>query len=164
MQGIVVGAGGTVLVATGSMLLGWHDLAPGTDQSLFGITCEDPVPCVIVGARGTILTSTDGGTEWTSPFPGPASTPALGAVNLGVRWMKRPSGTRDVLRGAACPTSATCVAVGGDKDTGTGIILASIDSGATWHSVWRGRWPGMYNGLNSVACPTSRVCVARMTP
>jgi photosystem II stability/assembly factor-like uncharacterized protein len=42
----------------------------------------------------------------------------------------QPSGTTNVLRGVACPSPSSCVAVGWH-----GTILRSTDGGSTWRSV-----------------------------
>ena len=84
----------------------------------------------------------------------------LVAPPLGGRLSDRPaaraasrqtSGTTNTLRGVACLSPSTCVAVG---DSGT--IVRTTDGGSTWSS----QPSGTTSVLGGVACPSPSTCVA----
>lgn len=83
----------------------WTDATSGTSVHLFACASDGAGACVITGASGTILHSTDDGATWTS----------------------RTSGTTAALNGAAWNGSVWIVVGDG------GIVLTSTD-GITWTS------------------------------
>lgn len=112
--------------------------------------CPSNTQCVALAARppvalgrgpsrGVALVSHDAGKTWhTAPVAGPAVL---------------------FLGGLSCPTPTTCDAtaapVSGERPAG--VLLVSLDSGASWTV----RRPGPAGGLTgALACPTVRVCVA----
>jgi alpha-tubulin suppressor-like RCC1 family protein len=107
----VSGLTGVTAIAAGEE----HSLALGTSMArrynLNGVACPRPSTCVVVGASGTILRSTDGGRTWRRQ-PNPIS------------------GTPNWLGGVACPSASTCVVVGA-----SGTILRSTNGGRTWRRV-----------------------------
>jgi photosystem II stability/assembly factor-like uncharacterized protein len=94
---------GTVLVASGTLATFTAAAAPADLDDGFGISCPATDACAAVGTQWTtdtpptpeagVVTTLDGGTIWTTPL---------------TRFV--PVG----LAGVACPTQASCVAVGGD--------------------------------------------------
>jgi photosystem II stability/assembly factor-like uncharacterized protein len=84
--------------------------------------------CLAVGWLGVILASNDGGTT----------------------WIKRTSGTTNILSGVTCLTPKICLAVGYK-----GTILASEDGGGSWAT----STSGTNTTLKGIACPTSRRCL-----
>jgi photosystem II stability/assembly factor-like uncharacterized protein len=94
----------------------------------------------------------------------------VASVTGGVSWLVRPSGTYNVLKGIACPTSRDCLAVGGNgpdvwvgngdevEHTRPATILVSTNGGASWTK--RSSGTGSYTALYGIACPTSRDCLA----
>ena len=118
---------------------------PGSNISLWSLTCPTPRVCLAVGADKThpsfIIRTDDAGRTWKTVDLA-SGTPALDQLD--------------------CPDARHCVAVG---DTGwpngygpvRAIILTSTDAGMTWRS-WRGAPQGTI--LTSVACMSSRACIA----
>lgn len=66
------------------------------------------------------------------------------------------------LRGVACPTSASCVAVGTGRATPQGIVVALASDGSGFGNAPPETisTPGAESDLSSVACPTPTTCVA----
>jgi RNA polymerase sigma factor (sigma-70 family) len=58
-----------------------------------------------------------------------------------------------IFRGAACPTSQECLAVGGGSG---GVVARTIDGGATWTTSVL----ASISGLDAIACPSPQACVA----
>ena len=84
--------------------------------------------CVAVGSGGTVLTSADGGSTWTS-VAGAAGGEDLYAVN--------------------CYSSAACMAAGSN-----GIVIRSGDGGATW----KRKQTGTSRFLTGISCPSANTC------
>jgi photosystem II stability/assembly factor-like uncharacterized protein len=151
---LAVGVGGTMLTSEDGGTT-WHNRTIGGVSALRGIAClpagrgstrpagaqpgsSPSSTCLAVGDAGTILQSTDGG----------------------VSWQRRPSDTSDDLKAVTCPTSTTCLAVGGrtqyPDQSVSSTIVASVDGGATWHR----RARATSNALLGVVCPAARACIA----
>ncbi len=138
--------------------------------SLSAVACPTTSVCVAVGESGTILTSSDGGANWTPQISGTsevlmgvacASAEACTAVggggtilvttDAGRTWTPQASGTTDMLWGISCPTVSECI-VDGDN----GAILATTDGGYTWSP----QASGTTDILAGLSCTTSEDCVA----
>lgn len=149
----------------------WVALPSGTYEGLRGITCPTSHSCIAVGESGHDLTTQNTGANWQSResgYPGTVHGVACltrkscvavagdfdrGAIlistNAGATWHVVSASTG--LDSIACPTSTTCLAVGWD-----GIIVGSVDGGATWSN----RFSGGQHTLYGIACPTHRICLA----
>ncbi|HVC71350.1 MAG TPA: hypothetical protein VNC61_13930 [Acidimicrobiales bacterium] len=106
------------------------------------IACPSTTFCLTVGESGIVAT-TDAGASWvrqTVPLPTGGSGAGLSAV--------------------ACPTTSTCYAteaIGMNDQDGGGEIIATTDSGNSWHITDDTPW---YGGLSSIACPSTTSCFA----
>ncbi|MGH9091507.1 MAG: hypothetical protein ACRDZR_09055, partial [Acidimicrobiales bacterium] len=114
--------------------------------------CPTPGDCLAVGTKATttigvaqgqgeVLSSTDGGTTWSTGAP--------------------PAGVGDAS-GLACGSASSCAVVGtGWTDATppgpTGSVAASADGGGTWQAAAARYLPV---GLVAVACPSPTACVA----
>jgi hypothetical protein len=126
------------------------------DVSLAGLFCSGPLRCTAVGSASV----GDGSTAvavhqsevrgtWDPPVAAPL--PPTVAPGTAMAW----------LSGLACPTSATCIAVGGiQTGGGNGPTSALVDVlvGGTWH--WTTPPPRDGQGLEQVSCASGRYCVA----
>ena len=92
------------LVSTGDGTWVWQNPLP-QGNTLNGVSCPDVNTCFAVGASGTILTTTNGGSSWTG----------------------QSSGTSNFLTDVSCPDANTCFVV--DQ---TGVTLATTNGGSTW--------------------------------
>src|SRR5436853_4065299 len=68
----------------------WTSQTSGTTQALNGVSCPTSSTCFAVGANGTIVATTNGGTTWTS----------------------QSSNFTQALNGISCPSTSACFAVG----------------------------------------------------
>src|SRR5262249_28171853 len=104
------------VITVGAVILGI--LPGGTQAGLSGVFCATRSNCLSVGARGTVLESTDGGMTWTSDA----------------------SSTTQNLYAATCTTNSSCLATGANdtvlrapaaatERTVTPPIFAGTDSG-----------------------------------
>lgn len=130
-----------------------HDGGNAWQQSVLPITfsgpgalaCVDADTCAILGigasGRPTFLETTDGGQTWSS-HPGPTGlTSATG------------------MRGLACTSAVSCVAVPGDPvgDSADAVAFVTRDGGNTWDE---SAMPvGFSQGPGSLRCPSSSTCV-----
>jgi photosystem II stability/assembly factor-like uncharacterized protein len=165
----------------------WHSryiaTKAGLPTGLFTVTCPTSTSCLAAGIESTILTSADGGMNWTqrdtfgtdSPFdllsiacPTPTSCLAVGeegtilvSADGGATWHRssyhpNPIGSNlPSLDAITCPTHTTCVVVGGIPNAGA-TILISKDAGASWRSIDS----GIADALPAVACLTRQICVS----
>jgi photosystem II stability/assembly factor-like uncharacterized protein len=151
--------------ADGSAL--WLNPGPQGDE-LNGVSCAAASNCVAVGATGTILSSTDGGSSWTSPNSGTSSdlyavscpsflvcvaVGASGAIlkssDGGQSWSAQASGTQQDLSGVSCPSASACYAVGAK-----GTIVSTSDGGANWSQ----QSSQTTQDLAQIACPGVSTC------
>jgi len=128
---------------------------------LRGVSFTDANTGTAVGGGGTILRTTDGGTNWTPQTSGttnilygvffndPSTGTAVGGggtilrtINGGADWNAQTSGTTDTLRGVSFTDAINGTAVGGD-----GTILHTTNGGAIWTS----QSSGTTEWLNSVS-------------
>ena len=121
---VSLGGLGSRVLASGT----WGSQISGTGQNLNGIACPGTTTCFAVGANGTIVATTNGGsTSWT-------------VQGSGI--------TTNSLNGIACLSTTNCYAVGATGGGGSpGTILNTID-GSTWLTQ-NGKVKHNYNG---VAC------------
>lgn len=145
------GSGAVAYTDNGGATWAAATVPPGTGL-LHGVSCPSATSCLAVGttsttttdvaqAKGTALTSTDGGHTWS----------ALAA----------PPGIDDAVS-VSCPRTGTCVSVGTvwtptNPPTPIGGVEATRDGGATWQPPEARYIP---SGLTGVDCPTVTACVA----
>jgi hypothetical protein len=104
-------------------------------EGIGGIACPATSFCVAVGEAGSVETSTDGGTTWTTP-------PDI-------------IGSND-LTSVSCPSATFCVAVdtAGNAYTYNGGTWSAADPIDTTNGQFGG------GSLDSVSCPSSSFCAA----
>ncbi len=126
----------------------WTAQSSGTTNDLHGVSFTDANTGTVVGSFGTILRTTDGGTNWTPQSSGTtwdlldvsftdASTGTavgfsgtiLGTTNGGTNWTLQSSGTMNNLFGVSFTDANTGTAVGQ-----FGTILHTTDGGINWTS------------------------------
>jgi photosystem II stability/assembly factor-like uncharacterized protein len=137
-QVIVTTSGGTSWTA---------EPIPADVMGLTAVSCSSLSDCVAVGDNpqaasgksgdvnttsiGTILGTTDGGSNWTVEY-------------------RLSTGKGQELYGVSCPNTVTCYAVGAGEP---GVVLSTVDGGSSWlkatfpHKTWI-----------SITCPTSITC------
>ena len=115
----------------------WSAVPATGSGSLESISCSSAATCVAVG--GSVVTTDNGGMSW-SP----------------VTSYPRPNGG---LSGVSCAMATSdCEAVGAEiGTTDTGVVLLSVDNGATWTS---GTLPNGVAPLNAISCVSGSTCVA----
>jgi photosystem II stability/assembly factor-like uncharacterized protein len=146
----------------------WLNPAPQGDD-LNGISCATATTCVAVGATGTIVSTGDGGSSWTSRSSAtsadlngvscPAQSQLCVAVGAGgailtsgdggQTWSAQNSGTQRDLSGVSCPLVTTCYAVGA-----AGTIVHATDGGASWSA----QNSPTTQDLAGIACPGANTC------
>lgn len=109
-----VGADGKIIKTTNG--LSWASKPSGTVNTLKSISFNSDSNGIAVGSGRTVLRSSDGGETWTPV--------TVSSVPITVTW-------NDVyfIRGGGVAT-----AVGVDAVTGSGYLITTVDSGATWVS------------------------------
>ena len=139
---------------------------PTSGGGFNGVSCPAATTtCVIVGDNGAIAGSSNGGSTWTAISSqivdgGRAVTCVQGGcVDVGyagvatsadgVTWTDRTSMS---LNAVSCWSIGFCVAV-----RGGGLIVTSMDGGASWTPSISG---APTNRLNGVACSSPTACVA----
>ncbi len=111
------------LVLTGPLLAAPPDPDSWTDASLRGVFFLDARTGWVVGDRGTLLHTTDGGSTWRT-------VPSYTACNLTAVWFRdRRRGY--VVGGQALPHSPLS----------NGLVLETVDGGRTWRPVLWGQVP-----------------------
>ena len=135
MKAIRQGRAFFVLTAIGLMLtgcLGWTEATAFPELStLTDVVCVDETHCWSVGDEGGVA--------------------AIVATSDGETWARQTTGViGGALRGIACTTITSCVAVG------SGTVLDTDDGGATWAR----RLTEAALDLRSVACVDGNRCVA----
>ena len=182
----------TVLVAVSLGVLGGHALASGpwasqssgTNNSLNGIVCPGTTTCFAVGASGTIVATTNGGsTSWTIQGSGITTNSLNGITCLstincyvvgaasgggnatilnynGSTWMSQNSNTPQNLNGITCLSASpvTCFAVGALFNGNGSILVLTTTDGSTWTS--QNTKISGTSSLNSIACPNTGTCFA----
>jgi photosystem II stability/assembly factor-like uncharacterized protein len=141
----------------------WQAQKSGTTQPLYGAACLTAVRCKVVGAAGTVLSTSNGGATWRS--------------------QRNPlQGTSAILYRIACIAPSTCYVIARPN-----TIMLTHDSGATWstHVIPvpgigaglsdptclgaqaydnRGRLTVCRVGLLDIACINARACFVVATP
>lgn len=179
---------GCLLIAVVSALTATPGVAAGSPGS-WGIqkSYESPVNplnavscvsthCTAVG-QNAIVTSTDGGSSWTSQRLPPGtrflsgvscysttSCVAVGAPVIltstdgGASWDQRTGPANAGLVAVSCPSATLCLAVGRSVAGGPSVAT-STDGGTTWSGV---RDPGVASdyGLSAVSCSSNTNCAA----
>jgi len=122
--------------------------------SLGGLSCSGPLRCTAVGSASVRngstsvpVVETEVRGTWAAPVAAPL--PPTVAPRTAVAW----------LSGLACPTLATCVAVGGIQTAAGGDARALVDvlAAGHWHSSTP---PPVAQVLKQVSCAGDRYCVA----
>jgi photosystem II stability/assembly factor-like uncharacterized protein len=142
---------GAVVISTDGGASWTAATVPAGTGLLQGVTCTTATACLAVGttsttvsdvvpAHGELLHSTDGGHTWSAD-----STPP----------------PVDDVYGINCPDQLVCAMVGinwnGGSGVGTGAMAQSTDGGASFTASTTAYTP---LGLDALACPTARQCVA----
>jgi hypothetical protein len=118
------------------------------------VTCPTSIECVAVGYNALFHSiwsvGTLSGTAWSWSTVGIIPADASG---------------QGLLSGIACPTSTTCIAVGGDKGgpTANGVYSIGTLSGGSWSWTAERNTPSDPNGggvLYAITCVSSTECVA----
>jgi photosystem II stability/assembly factor-like uncharacterized protein len=105
------------------------------------VACGSPTNCVAFGNQGRyggrnlLMTTTDGGVNWTR------------------RTVPKAVTQYSLLRSVACATATYCVATGSD-----GANVVTSNGGRTWRV--QSRVSGVKGGLDKIACPTTSLCYA----
>jgi hypothetical protein len=132
---------------------------PATNPSAFlaSVACPSTTACIAVGSYGDSSSHAQGlidtlsGATWTAiaaPLgAGPATDPVAGVISV------------------ACPSTTTCIAVGGYNDSPTNSEgLIDTLSGGTWSGLKAPLGPSPATNpvasLASVACPSTTACTA----
>ncbi len=137
----------------------WHlaSLGDARTLALSGISCPTVDECVAVGLSsshsGVVLSTSDGGTTWTSHHLASSGPSKTG------------SGFRIVsLNAVSCASRNDCW-VAGATSANAGVVLATTDGGKKWHPQFESTQlqnpasAGLY-ALNGISCPTTRECWA----
>ncbi len=126
---------------------GWITQTSPTSDNLYSVYFPGTSTGFAVGSYGTIINTTNGGTNWTLQTSGTSNTllgvyfvslttgwavgyngTILKTTNSGSSWVTQSSGITDDLY-AVCFTSSTIGYVGGYG----GVILKTSDGGSTWN-------------------------------
>ncbi len=100
---------GLAVLPGGAWAAGWTSRTSGTTSALRGVAFANASDGWAVGAAGTIVATTNGGTTWTA----------------------QTSNTDNTLYGVACANASDAWAVG-DDGSGNSFILATTNGGTTW--------------------------------
>jgi len=134
-----------VCLSQGCTKPGWIAQESGTENRLLGVWFSDENTGTVVGDRGTILRTTDGGDTWTSQTSGTGEflwgvrfadsmngwvvgegSTILHTTDGGATWIKQPKEAPDFLESVFCLNSDTAWAAG------FCTILHTTNGGATW--------------------------------
>ena len=135
---------------------------PNAAGSMFdAVACPTSVQCVAVGYNATFQSIWSVGT-----LSGAATTPSWSWSSPAT--IPSDASGRGLLSGIACPTSTTCIAVGGDGTggggpTGDGIYSIGTLSGGSWSWTSDSKTPSDSNGggvLYAIQCVSTTECVA----
>jgi photosystem II stability/assembly factor-like uncharacterized protein len=110
-------------------------LASGPDESLRGLSVVDDRVAWTSGTHGTVGRTVDGGGRWD--------------------WRRIPGFEERDLRAVTGFTARRALVVAVDSP---GVILETVDGGATWAERWRDGRPGIF--LDGLACAGPRRCLA----
>lgn len=123
--------------AGGAPATQWRLQGSHTAANLLDISCPSPRQCVAVGARATVITTSDGGQTWKR------ARTAYGAT---------------MFTSVRCPAPGVC-SVLDPPDT----ILRTTNDGKTWAEI-RIPLTSKFSGLSKLACPTRQVCLVTASP
>ncbi|MEW6553995.1 MAG: YCF48-related protein [Actinomycetota bacterium] len=134
---------------------GWIYQDSGTNIHLLGADAVDANTCWAVGADGSVLRTTDGGSSWTSRSSGASTLMAcISAVNQNTAWiggngvlMKTSDGGQSwvtqaadsnyVVTAISAVDANICWAAGGSvNSSGGGFIIRTVDGGVNWSVVY----------------------------
>lgn len=115
----------------------WRLQSSHTTANLLDISCSSASQCMVVGARATVITTTDGGRTWKH-----VSTAYGTAVFTAVR----------------CPVAGVCSIL--DPPS---TILRTTNNGRTWAEIAI-PLTSQFSGLGKLACPTRSVCFVTASP
>jgi hypothetical protein len=171
---VAVGDTGAITETASAQTLSTWSAATSTDtHNLTSVSCPTTSFCLAVDASGGAISSTNGGSSWTSVGTIDAGNDLVGvscasnalcvavdaAGNLLVSTTPTSGGSWSVaysdavgLTGVSCSSSGTCVAV---DSSGYAIASAPASTTSTW-SVTR----VSSHGLTSVSCTTGAFCIA----
>jgi len=140
----------------------WYPQTSGTTWTLHGVSFTDSDNGTAVGVGGTILRTTDGGTNWASQTSGTnneltdvsftdsdngTAVGVLGTIlrttDGGTTWTPQTSGTPNDLRGVSFTDSDNGTAVGM-----FGTILRTTDGGTNWTPQTSGTTTHAFEGVS----------------
>ncbi len=148
--------------------LSYNSLNSGSLKDLFGISCPDPNTCYAVGDTGTVLKTTNSGTNWSAQSSGVVlDLRSISCVNIntclsvgkngtilktfnGSTWNPQTSTTTNNLLSIVCLNLNTCYVSGTN-----GTILKTIDGGLNWLAQTSSAGT---NSLNQITCIDSNNC------
>ena len=146
-----IGDRGTALKSTDGGA-SWAYLPSIDGNPLYGLDCPSESVCYATDIYAHIIKTSDGGASWTWQST-PVTTPGLAVPGSG-----GPNPFAGLF-GISCPSTSTCVAVGGFPPVGTDPpIVTTTDGGATW--TLRTSNSGSGNYLNAVTCVSTTQCWA----
>ncbi|KAA9338990.1 T9SS type A sorting domain-containing protein [Adhaeribacter soli] len=138
-------------------------------EYLYSVDFTDPNTGITVGSAGVIMTTTDGGTNWTNRNSGTREAlydlhmlsgqlayavggngTVVKTVDGGLNWIKLPAFTSNFLRSVRFTHPDTGVVVGTN-----GTIFRTTNGGASWASVSSGVSSTAF--LQEVVFPSSRI-------
>lgn len=141
----------------------WMPLNTGTTQDLYAVHFVSPDTGYVVGAAGTVLKTTNGGTSWQNVSPGISQAlfdlhffdadvgvvvgeegTIMRTVNGGATWTPVTSGTTETLFSVAFGSTV------GIAGAASQVILRSGDQGATWSPVREGFFGPPFRGVDMV--------------
>ncbi|MBI4434498.1 hypothetical protein HY635_01635, partial [Candidatus Uhrbacteria bacterium] len=171
-----VGSGGLIQRSDDNGTGLWTTQTSGTSQDLQDVHFVDVITGWTVGASGTILKTTTGGSTWTSQTSGSAqnlknvhaidtstayvtgsSGTILKTTNGGTTWTAQTSGTTHRLWGLSCTDASTCWAAGEN-----GVLLKTTNGGTTWTAQTSGTSQVLY-GIQLLDANTGYVAGASGT-
>ncbi len=127
--------------------------SPGGFSYLGGVSCPSTTDCIAVGSFDDIslsqfetLADRWNGHSWTV-----LATPPTGSA-----------GTAEWLSAVSCPTTTSCIAVGGlDPGAGPPVLVAERWNGSQWTQLSiTGPGGNAHGNLLAVSCPTANLCIA----
>jgi len=144
-----VGDGGTILYYNGTS---WGPQTSGTTANLRGVSAVDANNAWAVGDGGVILSTTNGGTSWSSQTVGTANLRGVSALATNDAWAVGDGGTVLHYTGSWSPQTVGTANLRGVSALAANDIWAVGDAGTVLH--YNGSWSpqsvSFSQGLNGV--------------
>jgi photosystem II stability/assembly factor-like uncharacterized protein len=124
--------------------------SPSVDGNpIYGLSCPSTTTCYAVDNYAHVMVTTNGGSSWSMQTT-PVTTPAINVPGSG--GPNPYSG----LFGISCPSTTTCVAVGGFPQSGNQEpIVYTTNGGSTWTLVTAGDTSNTLWGVNCLTGTTT---------